>query len=329
MDTIFEILNYMNTAEYKSLILILVFITTVLITAGITLWIMTSDNPTQRRLREIAENWQLRSHEPHKEGVFNVSWVEPIVKVILPTEDWKLSKIKTRLIHAGHMGPNAIKIFMTLKILLAMFVPLLLVLPFILLGVILINEPSKTIPYLVLAALLGYYMPDIVVYQQKKKRQLLFAEGFPDAMDMMVVCVEAGLGVDAAIARVADEIGISHPELAKEFYIVNLELRAGKSRKQALRDLGERTGVTQVKSLAALLIQAEHFGTSIARALREHADEMRNVRMQVAKEKAAKLPVKLIFPLVFFIFPALFLVILAPAAIRIYQGFIVNLGGAG
>lgn len=329
MDIIFETLNYMNASEYHSLILILVFFTTILLIVGIALWMMASDNPTQRRLREIAEGRHLRSHEPHKEGVFNVSWVEPLVKVILPTEDWKLSKIKTRLVQAGYMGPNTIITFVALKILLAMALPLILVLPLILLGVIPIGEPFKTIPYVVLVALFGYYISDIVIYQQKKQRQLLLTEGFPDAMDMMVVCVEAGLAIDAAIARVGDEIGISHPELAKEFHMVNLELRAGKTREQALRDLAERTGVEHVQSLAALLIQAEHFGTSIARALREHAEEMRNLRMQAAKETAAKLPVKLIFPLVFFIFPALFLVILAPAAIRIYQGFIVSVGGAG
>jgi tight adherence protein C len=179
---------------------------------------------------------------------------------------------------------------------------------------------------MVLSALFGYFLPDIVTYQQKKTRQLLFTEGFPDAMDMLVVCVEAGLGVDAAIVRVAQEIGNSHPELATELHLVSLELRAGKTRQQALHALGDRTGVTQVKSLVALLVQAEHFGTSIARALREHAVEMRNVRMQTAREKASKLPVKLIFPLVFFILPALFLVILAPAAIRIYLGFIVGTG---
>jgi tight adherence protein C len=327
MDTIFEILNYMNTAEYKSLILILVFITTTLLIVGVTLWMMGSENHTQRRLREIAEGHRLHSHEPHKEGRFDVSWVEPIVKAILPTEDWKISKIKTRLVHAGHMSHNAIIIFVSLKILLAMIAPLLIVLPLILFGTIPLDNPYKVIPYVVLVALLGYYIPDIVIYQQKKQRQLMFVEGFPDAMDMMVVCVEAGLAIDAAIDRVANEIGITHPELAKEFHLVNLELRAGKTREQALRDLSERTGVPQVRSLAALLIQAEHFGTSIARALREHAEEMRNIRMQTAKEKAAKLPVKLILPIIFFIFPALFLIILAPAAIRIYQGFILGMGG--
>ncbi|MCK5003107.1 MAG: type II secretion system F family protein [Gammaproteobacteria bacterium] len=329
MDTISGILNYLNTGDYQNLVLVLVFITTVLITVGIALWVLFIDNPTDRRLHEIADGRQLRDHKPHKEGVFDVLWLEPLVGLILPAENWEQSRIKSKLVHAGHMGPNAVKTFMVLKVLLAIVVPLFLVLPFILLGTIPIDEPYKAIPFLVLSGLLGFYLPDIVAHQQKQARQLLFTEGFPDAMDMMVVCVEAGLGIDAAIVRVADEIGVSHPELAREFHMVGLELRAGKTRQQALRALGERTGVAQVQSLVALLIQAEHFGTSVARALREHSEEMRNIRMQTAKEKAAKLPVKLIFPLIFFIFPALFLVVLAPAAIRIYQGFILGAGGGG
>ena len=328
MDIISGINNYVNTGDYETLILVLVFITTVLIIVGIALWIMFGDNPTERRVREIAEGRKVRNnHQPHKEGLFDVSWLEPLAELVMPAEDWKLSRFKTKLVHAGHMGPNAVKTFMVFKVLLAMALPLLLVLPFIMLGIIPIDEPYKVVAYLVLSALLGYYLPDIVVYQQTKDRQLLFTEGFPDAMDMMVVCVEAGLGIDAAIARVADEIGISHPKLATEFHMVSLELRAGKTREQALRSLGDRTGISQVQSLAALLIQAEHFGTSVARALREHAEEMRNIRMQTAREKAAKLPVKLIFPLIVFIFPALFLVILAPALIRIYYGFILGVGG--
>ena len=325
MDSISGILNYLNTGDYKSLVLVLVFVTTVLIFLGMALWVLFIDNPTERRLREISDGRQLRSHQPHKEGVFDVLWLEPLVKLVLPVEDWKQSRIKTKLVHAGHMGPNAIKTFLVFKVLLAISFPLLLVLPFILFGAIPVDGTYKAIPFLVFSGLLGYFLPDIVIYQQKQGRQLLFSEGFPDAMDMMVVCVEAGLGIDAAIVRVAGEIGVSHPDLAKEFHMVGLELRAGKTREQALRALGERTGVNQVQSLVALLIQAEHFGTSVARALREHSEEMRNIRMQTAKEKAAKLPVKLIFPLIVFIFPALFLVILAPAAIRIYQGFILGI----
>ncbi len=340
MDIIYEILRFLNlginylntgdlnTAEFMNLILYLVFFTTVFISVGLSFWIVFTNNPTKRRVREIADGQQLKSRKPHKEGVFDVLWTEPIVKLVLPTDDWKQSSIKSKLVHAGHMGPNAIKTFFGFKVLLAFFIPLLLVLPFIMLGIISVGEPIKAVPYIVVSALFGYYLPDMVVYQQKIKRQLLFSEGFPDAMDMMVVCVEAGLGIDAAIVRVADEIGVSHPELAVEFHMVGLELRAGKTREKALRALGDRTGVVQVKSLAALLIQAEHFGTSVARALREHAEEMRNIRMQSAKEKAAKLPVKLIFPLILFIFPALFLIILAPAALRIYLGFIVGVGGS-
>ena len=328
MDIISELLNYIRTGDYKTLILTLVFITTVFLTVGVFFWLMVAESPTKRRLREIAEGQHRRSsHETHMEGVFSVKWVEQLSKIILPSDDWKQSRIKSKLVHAGHIGPNVVKTFMILKVSLAFALPLFLVLPLMITGILKLEDTTTAIPLLVATALLAYYLPDIVVHMQTKERQRLFIEGFPDAMDMLVVCVEAGLGIDSAINRVADEIGLSHPELAKEFHMVSLELRAGKTREQALRGLGERTGVPQVQALSSLLIQAEHFGTSIARALREHAEEMRNIRMQVAKEKAAKLPVKMIFPLIFFIFPALFLVILGPAVIRIYEGFIVGFGG--
>ena len=175
---------------------------------------------------------------------------------------------------------------------------------------------------LVFVALIGYFLPHLYISSKISERKLEFVEGFPDAMDHLVVCVEAGLGLDAAIQRVGREMAVSYPELATEFGILSLELRAGKSRSEALKSLAERTNVDQVQSLVALLIQAEHFGTSIATALREHANEMRLLRIQKAKEKAAKLPVKMLFPIVFFIFPALFIVVLVPAAIRIYIGLI-------
>jgi len=169
--------------------------------------------------------------------------------------------------------------------------------------------------------IVGLFLPDFFLERKASKRRREFQEGFPDAMDMLVVCVEAGLGLDAAIQRVGKEIVSSHPELGVEFSLVSLELRAGKARADALRALADRTALDDVRALTSILIQAEHFGTSIAEALRQQANEMRTLRLQRAKERAAKLPVKLIFPIIFFIFPALFLVVLGPALVRIYVGF--------
>jgi tight adherence protein C len=157
-------------------------------------------------------------------------------------------------------------------------------------------------------------------------RQEKILVGFPDALDLMVVCVEAGLGLDAAINRVGEEMKVSNALLSEEFRLLGLELRAGKTRRDALKNLGLRTGLEEVKSLMTLLIQTDKFGTSIAQALRVHSDSMRTKRYQRAEEMAAKLPVKLVFPLILFIFPALFVVIVGPAVIKIFRVLLPSLG---
>ena len=176
-------------------------------------------------------------------------------------------------------------------------------------------------------ALLGFYLPDIYLKLKIRRRKDKIVKGFPDALDLLVVCVEAGMGLDAAINRVAEEIRLSSQVISDEFKILNLELRAGKSRIEALRNLGVRTDVEEVRSFATLLVQTDRFGTSVAQALRVHSDSMRIRRYQKAEELAAKLPVKLMFPLIFFIFPAIFVVVVGPAAIQIYHIYHRALGG--
>jgi len=173
-------------------------------------------------------------------------------------------------------------------------------------------------------ALLGFYLPDLYLRLKIRLRQDKIVKGFPDALDLLVVCVEAGMGLDAAINRVAEEIRLSSQVISDEFKILNLELRAGKSRADALRNLGIRTDVEDVRSFATLLVQTDRFGTSVAQALRVHSDSMRVRRYQKAEELAAKLPVKLMFPLIFFIFPAIFVIVVGPAAIQIYQSIIAR-----
>lgn len=321
MNTTKDLIDLILNAGSFSLVLAMVFVATFLLIVGVTAWLFGGESAKLRRLREIGQGEKAYGSQPHKEGMFDVKWVKPIAELVLPKEDWKRSRIKQKLVLAGYLNPSAIKTFMVSKVMLALFVPIMVVLPMIIMGIIPITKQYLPVITLVLGALLGYYLPDFILYRKRVARQLHFIEGFPDAMDMLVVCVEAGLGIDAAIARVGEEMLLSHPEMSREFQLVSLELRAGKSRDDALRALAERTGVRQVQSLTALLIQAEHFGTSIATALREHAEEMRLMRMQNAKEKAAKLPVKLVFPLMFFIFPALFLVVLGPALVRIFTTF--------
>ena len=168
-------------------------------------------------------------------------------------------------------------------------------------------------------AVMGYVLPGMAVSRKIKKRQKEMQKALPDALDMLVVSVEAGLGLNAALVRVSEEMDRMSPVLSEQLGLVNLEIRAGTSREEALRNLGERTGLQDIISLVGMLIQTERFGTSVAQALRVHADTMRTKRRQRAEEAAAKTTIKLVFPLVFCIFPAMFVVILGPALIQIYQ----------
>ncbi len=171
--------------------------------------------------------------------------------------------------------------------------------------------------FLLLAATLGTYLPNILLAKAVARRQLEIVQAFPDALDLMTICVEAGLGIDAALSRVATEMHMESPVLAEEMTLVTLELRAGLSKEKALRNLALRTGVEDVDSLVAMLIQAERFGTSIGASLRVQSDLLRTKRRLRAEEMAAKIGLKLLFPLIFFIFPTLLLVLLGPAFLQI------------
>ena len=177
---------------------------------------------------------------------------------------------------------------------------------------------------LAIAGLGGYLLPDFWLTSRVRKRQHVIQLALPDALDLLVVCVEAGLALDQALLRVSQELRIAHPELCDELEIVNSEMRVGKARLDALRDLATRTGVDDLRSLVAMLIQTDRFGTSVAQSLRVHADQLRILRRQRAEERAAKAPVKMVPALVFFIFPAMFVVVLGPAVISIARYF--NLG---
>ena len=172
-----------------------------------------------------------------------------------------------------------------------------------------------------------FYLPSAVLWYLAKKRKEAIFLGLPDALDLMVVCVEAGLGLDQAMRKVAEEMRKSHRTIADEFGLCNLQLQVGRARNQVLQELGIRSGVDDLKSLASILIQADRFGSSIAQALRVQSDSMRTRRRQIAEEKAAKTAVKLIFPLVLFIFPGIFVVLVGPAAITMVRDMFPAMGG--
>lgn len=174
----------------------------------------------------------------------------------------------------------------------------------------------------IVAAGVGYFIPTLWVGRAIEKRRRAIQNGLPDAIDLMIVCIESGSGLDQALNRVAEELALPYPELARELELVSAETRAGKPRLEAFRNFAERTKVDDVRSLVAMLVQTDRFGTSIGQALRTHAETSRTKRRQRAEEKAAKLGVKLLFPLVFCLFPAFYTVVLGPSMIRIFTQFV-------
>ena len=178
---------------------------------------------------------------------------------------------------------------------------------------------GQLIFYYVSAAACGYYAPSLWLRKTIARRQDALQRAIPDALDLMVVCVEAGLGLDQAIGRVGEEVKRTHPTLGDELNLLALELRTGVTRQEALRNLAHRTDLEEVRNLVAILVQTDRFGTSIGQALRVHADSMRTTRRLKAEELAAKLPVKLLLPLIFFIFPSMFIVTIGPACIRMVR----------
>ncbi len=229
-------------------------------------------------------------------------------------------QIKLRFLRAGLRRENIPGIFWGVKISLT-----LCFLVFFLLAKISLLEligPSVTLILCVCFSLAGFYLPDLWLALRIAKRKNMIFQGFPDALDLMVVCVEAGMGLDASINRVAEEIKLTSKELSDELKQLTLELRAGKSRREALRNLGMRIGIEEIKGFVTLLVQTDKFGTSVAQALRVFSESFRKKRFYKAEELGEKMPLKLVFPMLFCILPSLFVVIMGPAIISIYRAFI-------
>jgi len=233
---------------------------------------------------------------------------------VLPRSEKETSVVQTRLIRAGYRKDTAIKIFYGTKV----FVPLSLV---VLVFVTQIAARDNGFMFYICALGLGFLAPDFWLGRQIKKRQARLRRSLPDVLDLLVVCIEAGLSLDQATIRTTQELSHAHPAISDELGIVVLEQRAGRPRTEAWKHLAERTDVDNLRNLVTVLVQSEQFGTSIAKTLRTHSDTLRTQRIQKVEEMAAKTTVKLIFPLVLFIFPSLFVVVLGPAFIMMSESF--------
>jgi tight adherence protein C len=309
-----ELLNTLSSSAgsfdfAKSLLIGSITLTLLLIIIGIVMLYRGMSDPVRRRLYNTLGR---SSSETFSEQLAKV--LEAAKPYITPQDTKELSGIEERLIHAGFRSPSSLKNYYGIKTLMLIGFPaiVLLTLPWL---------PSLTTNQIAFTALfgsaLGIFLPSYYLDKKISERQHLIMNGFPDALDLLVVCAEAGLGLGAAMQRVALELNNIHPLLATELSIVNAETRAGVERVEALYGLAKRTGIDDIRGLVGLLAQSITLGTSIAEALRVYSEDFRDKRMQRAEEMAAKLGTKMIFPMVFCFFPGFFCIALGPAAIKL------------
>lgn len=251
--------------------------------------------------------------ETLQETRFSVGTVVERLETVLPKSQAEVSVMVQRLTRAGYRGEQSLKFFYGCKVLV----------PLMLCGIALATGLASLSPFFVYATGLGigFIVPDFWLGKQIKKRQKRIRRGLPDVLDLLVICVEAGLSLDQATSRTAEELRNALPDLCDELTVVVLEQRAGRARSEAWKNLAERTDEDSIRNMVSMLIQSEQLGTSVAKTLRVHSNTLRSQRIQAVEEQAAKTSVKLVFPLVFFIFPALFLVTLGPAAILMAESF--------
>jgi tight adherence protein C len=237
-------------------------------------------------------------------------WVKRFQQVV-PKSPKEMSALRRRLTAAGYRGPAVAVVYAASEVLL----------PFVFAGVALSVFGFSKWHYAIPAAGLGFAMPSVWLGRQTRLRQKQIRNGLPDALDLMIVCIEAGSSIDQSILKASDELDLPYPALAEELRLITTEMRAGKPRLEAFKNFAARTKVDDVRSLVSMLIQTDRFGTSVAQALRTHAEVSRTKRRQNAEERAAKIGVKLVFPLVFCLFPALYVAILGPAVVQYVTEF--------
>jgi tight adherence protein C len=319
---------------FTTVALVLVFLAVFLAVVGVAS-LTQGRNPAQRRMAgdvaapttsaEAKAELSLRTLD--RESRWD-ELLKPLENYFVDQKEGVESGVRSRLLQAGFVGPGVVRNYFLIRAFLAVGLPL----AFIVLAPYIASEmPVRKLLFMTAGlGLAGLYLPGVWVSSRVDRRQKAIMESFPDALDMMVVCVEAGLGLDAAFTRVGTQIAPAHPILASELGLVALELRAGKSREGALRNFSKRIGLREISSFVTLLVQSDALGTSIAQTLRVHAEEMRAARMLRAEEMAHKLPVKLTIPLVSCILPAMLFVVLMPGMITIIRDILPHLGsGSG
>jgi tight adherence protein C len=286
-----------------------VFVAVGLFTWSIGTTVLERSSPTRRRLNALVRTDSDFVASPDGPGI---GVIPTISSTLVPTSPGKQGRLRRRLTEAGFNRPSAATIFTATQMVGTVVLGLL---PLIVMG------RTRGFMMAVFGAAFGYMAPGLLLDRRISRRRLRIENGLPDALDLLIVSIEAGLALDQAILKTGEELAIAHPELAEELRMINVECRAGKPRLEAFKNFAARTKVDDVRSLVAMLVQTDRFGTSVAKALRTHAEVSRTKRRQRAEERAAKIGVKLVFPLVFCLFPAFYVVTLGPAIIKFIHAF--------
>lgn len=296
---------------------ILIFLAVTLGLVSVFLWV--TPNQTDRRLQALTG---AAEKSPWTETIVKI--VGPFAQLSSPTDEVTASPLRVKFLNAGIRHVDAQLIYFGVKTLLPLLFALL---AFIALKVTNQSEGMTLMVSLTVAGLIGCYLPNFVLHRMIKSRQREIFESFPDATDLMLVCIEAGLGLDSALTKVTDELKMKSAALANELYWTSLEIRAGSAREQSLRNLALRTGIEEVRTFANMLTQADKFGTSIGESLRVFSDDLRYKRQIRAEELASKIPTKMLFPLVVCVFPSIIMVIMGPAVIQVIRTILPMLTG--
>lgn len=318
MEQIMEMANALiaNIADTQGAVVAFVGITIFVFSLGVSFVIMGATNPVRRRVHQIADEDEPDDDVDDRVRVTVKTMMGTISHWVMPDAEGEQREIAKKLSYAGHRAPSAVQTYYGIKALLIITLPVI-----VFFGSRWLPEQStfELLFYGLAAAATGLVLPGYVLDKMVDHRLTKLRRGFPDALDLLVVCVESGLGLAAAIQRVADELMVSHPELSTELALVNAEMRAGVDRTKALVNLADRTGLDDIRGLVSLLVQTMRFGTGIADALRVYSEEFRDKRMQAAEEQAALIGTKLIFPLVLCLFPSFFIVAIGPAVMRLIR----------
>jgi tight adherence protein C len=299
------------------LAVVAVFAAVALAAYGLGATILARTSPEQRRLRQLGA---ATASGVMLQGSLLADNISPQLRrlsKLAPKSPKDMSLLRRRLTAAGYSSMRAAIIFSAARVALPVAVAV---------TVVSVLGPRRGFLVAILGAGVGFMVPDFWLSRATTHRQKLIRNGLPDALDLLIVCLEAGSSIDQAILKASEELEVAHPELAHELKLVTTETRAGKPRLEALKNFAERTRVEDVRSLVTMLVQTERFGTSLSQALRTHAETSRTKRRQRAEERAQKVGVKMVFPLVFFLFPALYIVILGPAVVKFAHFFSGQLG---